>query len=125
MKLLNAGALRQALDVASGDSGDPAGPGDDQEAQRSHAAEPGRRRFVCVSDASLLGVGVELEVPDEVVGQDAELLPGTGHGLEIDPVHPDPMVFALEPHVLVGGGERIAGDEAPCQTSGQTPSRLV
>src|SRR5262244_3061017 len=63
-------------DVATTDAGEAAGAGDQEEAQGAHAADqvrigafPGTRFG--------RGEGVELEAPDEVVGEDAELLPGT------------------------------------------------
>src|SRR2546426_8740120 len=80
--MLNAGVeglgrrvLREAEDVATPDAGQAAGPGDQQEAQRPHAA-----RDVGVGalagPAARGGDGVELEAPGDVVGEDAELLPG-------------------------------------------------
>src|SRR5213592_3591246 len=80
--MLNAGVeglgrrvLREAEDVATPDAGQAAGPGDQQEAQRPHAA-----RDVGVGalagPAARGGDGVELEAAGDVVGQDAELLPG-------------------------------------------------
>src|SRR2546426_3054872 len=80
--MLNAGVeglgrrvLREAEDVATPDAGQAASPGDQQEAQRPHAA-----RDVGVGalagPAARGGDGVELEAPGDVVGEDAELLPG-------------------------------------------------
>src|SRR2546422_10472895 len=82
--MLNAGVeglgrrvLREAEDVATPDAGQAASPGDQQEAQRPHAA-----RDVGVGalagPAARGGDGVELEAPGDVVGEDAELLPGAG-----------------------------------------------
>src|SRR2546422_3796533 len=65
--------MREAQDVATADAGQPAGAGDEQEAQRSHAADQvgigafARARFGRRE-------GVELEAAGEIVGQDAELL---------------------------------------------------
>ena len=65
-----------AQDVATADAGQAAGPGDEQEAQGAHAPDQVRigafagTRFGCRD-------GVELEAANEVVGEDAELLPGT------------------------------------------------
>src|SRR5438128_6339037 len=80
--MLNAGVeglgrrvLREAEDVATPDAGQAASPGDQQEAQRPHAA-----RDVGVGalagPAARGGDGVELKAPGDVVGEDAELLPG-------------------------------------------------
>src|SRR5437773_8469777 len=80
--MLNAGieglgrrVLREAEDVATPDAGQAAGPGDQQEAQRPHAAHD-------VGVDALAGAtpwggdGVELEAAGDVVSEDAELLPG-------------------------------------------------
>src|SRR6059036_244056 len=80
--MLNAGieglgrrVLREAEDVAIPDAGQAAGPGDQQEAQRPHAAHD-------VGVGALAGAtpwggdGVELEAAGDVVSEDAELLPG-------------------------------------------------
>src|SRR5439155_2368380 len=66
----------EAQDVAAADAGQPAGAGDEQEPQSAHAADQvrvgafARARFGCRD-------GVELEATNEVVGEDAEWLPGT------------------------------------------------
>ena len=80
--MLNAGieglgrrVLREAEDVATPDADQAAGPDDQQEAQRPHAAHD-------VSVGALAGAtpwdgdGVELEAAGDVVSEDAELLPG-------------------------------------------------
>src|SRR5512145_1598627 len=67
--------LREAQDIPATDAGQPAGPSDQQEAQRPHAAHD-------VGVGALAGAaprggdGVELEAAGDVVGEDAELLPG-------------------------------------------------
>jgi hypothetical protein len=88
IELFGGGVGRQAQDVAPVDAREAARPRDEQEAQRPHAAEqvgvgalarPGRG----------LREGVELEAPGDIVGEDAELLPGAvgpvvagGHDVE-------------------------------------------
>src|SRR3546814_18679042 len=76
---LRGGVLRQAEHVPASESGQASGPGDEQEAKRAHAAEevrvgplpgPGLR----------LGEGLQLKAADQVMGEDAELLPGTEIG---------------------------------------------
>src|SRR5712691_3317936 len=66
--------LGESEDVASTDPGDATGAGDEQEAERPHAAEQ-----VGVGPFARAGLGrgerVELEVPGEVIGEDAQLLP--------------------------------------------------
>src|SRR2546426_8987196 len=80
--MLNAGVeglgrrvLREAEDVATPDAGQAASPGGQQEAQRPHAA-----RDVGVGalagPAARGGDGAQLEAPVDVLGEDAELLPG-------------------------------------------------
>src|SRR5437667_454881 len=80
--MLNAGVeglgrrvLREAEDVATPDAGQAASPGDQQEAQRPHAARDVGVGAL-VGPAARGGDGVELEAPGDVVGEDAELLPG-------------------------------------------------
>src|SRR5215472_5557081 len=66
----------ETQDVAARDAGQPAGAGDEQEAQGAHA--PDQIRIGAFAGAGFRGgQGVELEAPDEVVGENAELLPGT------------------------------------------------
>ena len=61
--------------LAAADAGQAAGPGDEQEAQGAHA--PDQVRIGAFAGAGFgRRQGVELEAPDEVVGEDAELLPG-------------------------------------------------
>ena len=68
--------VRQAQDVATSETGEPAGPDDEQKAQGAHAPDQ-------VRIGAFAGTGfgrrerVELEAADEVVGEDTELLPGT------------------------------------------------
>jgi len=65
--------LGEPKDVAAADPGQAPGTGNEQEAERAHAAEQvGVRPFA----RGPLGRGerVELEVPGEVVGEDAQLL---------------------------------------------------
>ena len=68
--------LSESKDVTTADAGQPAGPGNQQEAQGPHAAQdvgvgPLARSAPWGRD------GVELEAAGDVVGKDAELLPGT------------------------------------------------
>jgi hypothetical protein len=67
--------VSQAQDVATAETGEAAGPDDEQEAQGTHA--PDQVRIGAFAGA---GFGrrerVELEAADEVVGEDTELLPG-------------------------------------------------
>src|SRR5438128_6416103 len=80
--MLNAGVeglgrrvLCETEDVATADAGQPACPGDQQEAQSPHTAHD-----VGVGPLARAapwgGAGVELEAAGEIVGEDAELLPG-------------------------------------------------
>src|SRR2546426_9501530 len=66
--------LSEPEHVAAADPGETAGAGDDQEAERAHAAE---EIGVGPFPRTPLGFGerVELEVAGEVVGEDAQLLP--------------------------------------------------
>ncbi len=81
--MLNAGiegfgrrVLREAGDVPASDASQPTGPGDEQEAQGPHATQDVGVR--ALAGASSWGCeGIELEAPGDVVGEDAELLPGT------------------------------------------------
>jgi hypothetical protein len=57
------------------DAGQPTGPGDQQEAQRPHAAHDVGVGALA-GPAARGGDGVELKAPRDVVGEDAELLPG-------------------------------------------------
>jgi hypothetical protein len=62
--------------MAAAETGEPAGPDDEQEAQGAHA--PDQVRIGAFARAGFgRGQGIELEAADEVVGEDAELLPGT------------------------------------------------
>src|SRR5437867_7365422 len=67
--------LGKPENVAAADPGEATGPRDQQEAQRAHAAE---QIGVGAFARAALGLGerVELEVSGEVVGEDAQLLPG-------------------------------------------------
>src|SRR5262245_23715230 len=73
--MLDAGIQSEAQSRAAADAGDATGPGNDGESERPHAAEPeGVRPF---ARARLrLGAGLELKAPVEVMGEDAQLLPG-------------------------------------------------
>src|SRR5437016_3610340 len=80
--MLNAGVeglgcrvLCETEDVATADAGQPPGPGDQQEAQGSHAAQDVAVRALAGA-AARSGDGVELKAPGDVVGENAELLPG-------------------------------------------------
>src|SRR3989442_10068673 len=80
--MLNAGVeglgrrvLREAEDIAAPDTSQPPGSGDQQEAQGPHAAQDIAVRALAGAAAGS-GDGVELEAPRDVVGEDAELLPG-------------------------------------------------
>src|SRR2546425_12990302 len=67
--------LREPEDVTARDASEATGTGKEQEAQRAHAAE---QIGVGAFARAALGLGerVELEVSGEVVGEDAQLLPG-------------------------------------------------
>ena len=80
--MLNAGVeglgcrvLCETEDVATADAGQPPGPGDQQEAQGPHAAQDVAVRALAGA-AARSGDGVELKAPGDVVGENAELLPG-------------------------------------------------
>src|SRR2546425_6877942 len=80
--MLNAGVeglgcrvLCEPEDVATADAGQPPGPGDQQEAQGPHAAQDVAVRALAGAAAGS-GDGVELKAPGDVVGENAELLPG-------------------------------------------------
>jgi hypothetical protein len=68
--------LGESEDVASPDAGQPARPGEQQEAQGSHAPQEVGVGALARA-APWGGDGVELKAASDVVGQDAELLPGT------------------------------------------------
>src|SRR5881409_4292509 len=81
--MLNAGVeglgcwvLSESEDVTPPDAGQSAGPGDQQEAQGPHAAHHVGVGALAGA-APGLGDGVELKASGHVVGEDAELLPGT------------------------------------------------
>ena len=67
--------VRQAQDVTAADAGQPAGAGNEQEAQGAHASDEVR---IGAFARARFGhrEGVELEAADQIVGEDAELLPG-------------------------------------------------
>jgi hypothetical protein len=67
--------LSKSEDVATPDAGQATGPGDQQEAQGPHAPDDVRVGALAGA-AAWRGDGVELEAPGDVVGEDAELLPG-------------------------------------------------
>src|SRR5438128_11403687 len=67
--------LCEPEDVATADAGQPPGPGDQQEAQGPQAAEDVAVRALAGAAAGS-GDGVELKAPGDVVGENAELLPG-------------------------------------------------
>ena len=80
--MLNAGVeglgrrvLCETEDVTTPDAGQATGPGDEQEAQGPHAPHDVGVRPLA-RPAARRGEGVELEAPGDVVGEDAELLPG-------------------------------------------------
>src|SRR5438445_13536197 len=80
--MLNAGVeglgcrvLCETEDVATADASQPPGPGDQQEAQGPHAAQDVAVRALAGA-AARSGDGVELKAPGDVVGKNAELLPG-------------------------------------------------
>ncbi len=61
--------------MAAANAGQATGPGNEHEAQGAHA--PDQVRIGAFARARFgWREGVELEAPDEVVGEDAELLPG-------------------------------------------------
>src|SRR5262245_8003026 len=64
--------VRQAQGLAPADPGHPAGPGDEQEAERSHTAHDVRVGAL-PGPAAWRRDGVELEATGHVVGEDAEL----------------------------------------------------
>src|SRR5882724_12382547 len=67
--------LGEAEDVPAPDASQPAGPGDQHEAQGAHAAQDVGVGALARA-ASGRGDRVELKAPGDVVGEDAELLPG-------------------------------------------------
>jgi len=72
---LRSRVLGEPQDVATADASEPAGTADEQEAERAHA--PDQVRIGAFPRPRFgLGKPVELEAPDEVVREDAELLPG-------------------------------------------------
>src|SRR5881296_1968565 len=75
VELFSGGIGRQAQDVASVNTRKTARPRDEQEAQRPHAAE---HVGVGPLARARLGLreGVELETAGDVMGEDAQLLPG-------------------------------------------------
>src|SRR5262249_37551680 len=62
----------EAQDVAAADASQPARARDEQEAERAHAPDQ-VRRGAFAGAGFRGGQGVELEAPDEVVSEDAEL----------------------------------------------------
>src|SRR6266700_3064978 len=74
VKRLGGRILSEPEDVAASDPGETARAGDDQEAERAHAAE---EIGVGPFPRTPLGFGErgELEVSGEVIGEDAQLLP--------------------------------------------------
>ena len=73
---LGGGTVSTAQDVAATDPGQPTGPRHDQTPERAHAAD--QVRIGAFARAAFRhGDGIELEAADQVVGEDAELLPGT------------------------------------------------
>src|SRR5215831_8089734 len=75
IEALGGRVVGEVQDVATPDAGQSAGTCDDQEAQGTHA--PDQVDIGAFAGARFRrGQSVELEVPDEVVGEDAELLPG-------------------------------------------------
>ena len=68
------GVLGQAEHVLAGEAGQPPGPSDEEEPERAHAPEEiGIGAFA--RPRLRLGERIELEAADQVVGEDAELLP--------------------------------------------------
>src|SRR5262250_316754 len=67
--------LCETKDIAAADASQPPSPGDHQEAQRSHAAQDVGVGALAGTTAGR-GDRVELEAPGDVVGEEAELLPG-------------------------------------------------
>ena len=67
--------LSETKDVAATDAGQPTGPRDEQKAQRAHAAQDVGVGALAGAPTRF-GESVELEAARDVVGEDAELLPG-------------------------------------------------
>jgi hypothetical protein len=65
----------EAEHLAAADAGQPTGAGDERAAQRAHAAQDVRVGTLAGTPAGH-GAGIELEAAGDVVGEDAELLPG-------------------------------------------------
>src|SRR2546422_10406224 len=67
--------LGESQNVAAADAGEATGTGNEQEAERAHAAEQ-----IGVGALARAGLGrgerVELEVPGQVIGENTQLLPG-------------------------------------------------
>src|SRR5262245_24816392 len=103
--------LREAKDVSAPDAGQPAGPGDQQKAQRTHAAQD-IRVGPLAGPAPRGSDGIELEAPGDVVGEDAELLPGAV-GAVVAGVHDIEGKLALElsDRLLLGAAAADEGVE--------------
>jgi hypothetical protein len=74
VKRFGRGILGEAQNLAPVEAGEATGPGDQQEAQRAHTAE---REGVGALPRPGLGGGdgLELEAAQEIVGEDAQVLP--------------------------------------------------
>src|SRR5258708_32556697 len=102
IELLGGRIVGEAQDLAAPDSGDSSGACDEQEAHGAQTEDAmGERAF----EGAGLGQGdarVELKAPDQVVGEDTEVLPGAVGGVVIgrDDIE---GAFALEfaNHLLV------------------------
>ena len=105
LELFGGGVGGQAQDVAPVDAREAAGSRDEQEAQRPHAAE--QAGVGALARAGLgLRQGVELEAAGDIMGEDAELLPGAvgtvvagGHDVEgeLPPELPEDLLLGPPP----------------------------
>ena len=101
--LLGGGVVGESKDVAPANAGQAAGAGDEQKAQGPHAPDQvGRGAFARARFRRRQRV--ELEAPDEVVREDAQLLPGTVGS-------------------VVAGGDDIEGELALEARPGSSPWR--
>ena len=112
VELLNKGIVGQAQPRTAADSHHAPCPGDHEEAERPHAAE--QKGVGPFARAALrLGAGVELEAQDEVVRQDAQLLPGTVGGVVVRGHHVErELALQLSDGLFLGPAPTHEGESA-------------
>jgi hypothetical protein len=116
---LSARVVGEAQDLTTPDAGQAAGSGDQQEAQGAHAAEGIR---VGALAGTWLGrrERLQLEAPQQVVGEDAEVLPGTVRAVVVGRHHVEgELALQLAVGLLLGPAARDEGPE------GRRRERLV